>query len=230
MAPTKSIVSLPLVPTAGESSPTSTLVDVTANCRNGVSELKRIKGYSDQLLLPEAMIYGNDLIKVWSLEDEQQTETSNSFDDTTHQTMIRLQEESTYNKKSYLSLDDFPKDSTPANEVPTMFPVEEIDILEEEEMDMDMDDLLMALPLPPSTITLTPRPSLSPMSPPVSPTLSSLSRDSIQSNSTLSSGSTKTIVLDNIESTDDLLKPTKPPRGHRRSHRRNNSHFDFQFT
>merc|ERR1719343_1571878 len=89
---------------------------------------------------------------------------------------------------------------------------------------MDMDDLFMALP--PSTITLTPRPSPSPLSPPSSPIHG---RDSIQSNSTLSSGSTRTLVLDNVDNTDELLKPSKPPKGHRRSHRRNNSHFDFQF-
>merc|ERR1712048_201478 len=100
-------------------------------------------------------------------------------------------------------------------------------------MGMDMDDLFMALP--PSTITLTPRLSSSPLSPPASPIHS---RDSIQSTSTLtsdstrattfSSGSTRTLVLDNIDNSDELLKPSKPPKGHRRSHRRNNSHFDFQ--
>lgn len=223
MAPAKSIGSIHLVPTAGETSPTSILVDVTASCPNGVSELKRIQGYSDQLLLPEAMIYGNDLIKVWNIEDEQQTHASKSFDDTTHQTMIRLQEEPTYSKKAFASLDDFPKDRLSANEVPIIFPVEEINILDdEEEMDMDMDDLLMALP--PPSVSLTPRPSPSPLSLPASPIIS---RDSF---SNLSGRNMSTIVLGNLDNDEEVLKPLKPPKGHRRSHRRNNSHYDFQFS
>jgi len=225
MAHTKSIGSIPLVPTSGESSPTSVLVDVTANCPNGVSELKRIQGYSDQLLFPETMLYGNDLIKVWNIEDEQEAQASKSFDDTTHQTMIRLQEEPTYNKMAFPSLDYFPKDRIPGNEVPTMFPVEEIDVLAEEEMIMDMDDLFIALP--PSTISLTPRPSLSPLSSPASPIFG---QESFDSSSSRSSGSTNTVVLDNNDNNNkELLKPSKPPKGHRRAHRRNQSHFDFQF-
>ncbi len=219
MAPrTKSIGSIPLVRTSGESSPTSVLVDVTANCPNGVSELKRIKGYSDQLLLPEAMIYGNDLIKVWNIEDEQTTEFSNSFDDTTNHTMIRLQEEPTYNKRAFGSQASRQEDRKPANDV-RMFPMEEINILDDEDEFFDMDDLFSALP--PAEISLTARMSPPPLSPPSSP------RESFQS-STRSSASTKTVVVD-VDGNDDLLQPTKPARGHRR-HRRTNSHFDFQFT
>lgn len=219
MAPrTKSIGSIPLVRTAGESSPTSVLVDVTANCPNGVSELKRIKGYSDQLLLPESMIYGNDLIKVWNIEDEQATEFSKSFDDTTNQTMVRLQEEPTYNKSAFGSLTSRHEDRKQANDV-GMFPMEEIDILDDEDELIDMDDLFSALP--PAEISLTARMSPPPLSPPSSP------RESFRS-STRSSASTNTVVLD-VSEKDDLLQPTKPARGHRR-HKRNNSHFDFQFT
>mmetsp|Transcript_121 Transcript_121/g.285 ORF Transcript_121/g.285 Transcript_121/m.285 type:complete len:262 (-) Transcript_121:157-942(-) len=231
MAPrTKSIGSIALVPSAGECSPTSVLVDVTASCPIGVSELKRIKGYSDQLLLPESMIYGNDLIKVWNIEDEQTTPSSNSFDDTTHQTMIRLQEEPTYNKNASVPLASRHEDRKRANDTP-MFPMEEIDdILDDEDSIIDMDDLFTSLP--PAEISLSPTMSSSPLSPPVSPVTG---RDSFRSStsslstrsSTRSSGSAKTLVLDDSKN-EELLQPTKRPKGHRR-HRRNASHFDFQF-
>jgi len=85
------IESITLVPTAGESSPTSVVVDVTATCKEGVSELKRIQRYASQLFIPEEMIYGNDLIKVWNIEDERQVE-----DDAMDVTLIK--EEATYDK------------------------------------------------------------------------------------------------------------------------------------
>ena len=87
------IESITLVPTAGETAPTSVVVDVTASCPDGVSELKRIQRYSSQLFIPEEMIYGNDLIKVWNIDDERQVE-----DDRMDVTLLK--EEATFDKLS----------------------------------------------------------------------------------------------------------------------------------
>ena len=112
------IESITLVPTAGEMSPTSVVVDVTAACPSGVSELKRIQRYSNQLFIPEEMILGNDLIKVWNIDDERQVNNENCMD-------ITLKEEATYNKAATTASIEAPKDKQTA--VPIMMNVDNID-------------------------------------------------------------------------------------------------------
>lgn len=234
MAPrTKSIGSISLVPTAGESSPTSILVDVTANCPAGEKELKRMQQYSDELFLPEEMIYENSLIKVWSIEEEQPTGTSSHSSSSSSQfPMMRLQEEATYDKKAFgsLSRHEQTKEKKPAvAETAPVTPMQLIDALDglEIDSDSDMDDLFMTLP--PTSIALRPRLSPSPLS----PLAIDIDESHNSSGSTVSSGSTNTVVLDasmhSLHLDEELMKPTRPPRGHRRNHRRNQSHFDFQF-
>jgi len=84
MARATPIENITVVPTAGETSPTSVVVDVTASCLHGISERKRIQGYSNnQLLIPEEMMYGNDIIMVWNIDDGMD---------------MTLKKEATYNK------------------------------------------------------------------------------------------------------------------------------------
>jgi hypothetical protein len=227
---TKSIRSISLVPTAGESSPTSVLVDVTTNYPNGVQELKRFQGYGQQLLLPEEMIYGNDLIKVWSIEEEEEPQMMGSEN---HQaTMIRPRaEDRTYNEVSpVFTGKETPTEKKSATPVLTL-PKDEMETDDDESPLAEMDDLFMALP--PASISLQPR--MFPLSPPSTMSRTSSDGSTFSSNRT-SSGSTNTIVLDNMliddSSLDEEIIPptTKPPKGHRRGHRRHQSHFDFQFS
>ena len=212
------------------SSPTSVLVDVTTNFPNGVQELKRFQGYSHQLLMPEEMIYGNDLIKVWSIEDEEEPQMMASEN---HQaTMIRFRtEDPTYNKVSpALTGQETPNENKSATPVLTL-PKDEMETEDDESPLVEIDDLFTALP--PAYISLQPRLfSLSPIS-----TMSRNSSDGSNfSSRRTSSGSTTTIVLDNMIIDDsgldeEIIPPTtKPPKGHRRGHRRHQSHFDFQFS
>jgi hypothetical protein len=227
---TKSISSIGLVPASGESSPTSVLVDVTAVSPVGVSELKRIQGYSNQLLLPEAMIYGNDLIKVWSIDDECMV------GDGSQSTMIQYQEEPTYNKATFdpvrpESQDEKTKDSKTVTTKPISNTEEQID----ESNSMDVDDLFFALS--PTVNSLSPRLSPAPLSPPATISLpqlfTPLSPLPTSDCTCKSSGNTNTIVLENLSADQEILAPplsiTKPSKGHKRRHRRNQSHFDFQF-
>lgn len=242
----KSTGSITLAMTPGESSPTSILADITADYPNGVSELKHLHGYSDQLFLPEAMIYGNDLIKVWSIDDEQSSSSSN--DDSHQIAMVQLHEKPAYNEKLCIAFSgkESPNEDE-STQTALVSRLEEMDILDEgmdvgEDMGMDMDDLFLTLP--PSSISLPPRMSIvSVMSPPVSPPASPPASPCIGRDS-LHCGSSNTVVLEKTSSNFDinnisldelLLQPTttsttKPPRGHRKRHRRNQSHFDFKFT
>merc|ERR1711935_242446 len=212
-----------MVPTAGESSPTSVLVDVTVDCPNGLSELKRMQSYSDQLLLPQEMVYGNDLIKVWNIDDEAEAEayTNTNY----YQSMVCLEEEATYNKtsisQSQPQLQARPETMQETIPAPPLSPPSPLE---------DIDDLFLALP--PSVITLPPRFLPSP--------LSALSLSSSPPLQVAGAGTTNTIVLDNNDIAMDLddeneneavpvPATTRPSRGHRRGHRRNHSHFDFQF-
>ena len=70
------IESISLVPTEGDASSTTVLVDVNAKTRTAIAELKGIQGYSSQFFVPMEMILGNDLIKVWNIDDERQVEDS----------------------------------------------------------------------------------------------------------------------------------------------------------
>ena len=92
--PSNTIESISIVPTGGDASSSSSVivVDVTAKSNTAAVELRRIQGYSSQLFIPEEMIYGNDLIKVWNINDERQVQDS-SMD-------ITLKEEATYDKLS----------------------------------------------------------------------------------------------------------------------------------
>ena len=92
--PSSTIESISIVPTVGDASASSSviMVDVTAKSTTAAVELRRIQGYSSQLFIPEEMIYGNDLIKVWNINDERQVQDS-SMD-------ITLKEEATYDKLS----------------------------------------------------------------------------------------------------------------------------------
>lgn len=200
-----------MVPTTGQTSPTTVLVDVTADCCNGVSELKRIQDYSNQLFLPEEMVYENDLIKVWSIEEEQMAAESN-------QTMTRIHEDPTYNKASVtLAGPESTKERVPMT---ITFPPQEMDeaFLEEE-----MDDLFLAL-------SPTARTSMAPKLPPA-PLLSPMPLPQV-SPSIPDSGNIKMVVIDDSAMSFNQKVPakTRPSRGHRRGHRRNQSHFDFQFT
>jgi hypothetical protein len=206
-----------------------------------LKELSRFQGYSHQLFLPEEMIYGNDLIKVWSIEDEEQPQMMAS--ENRQATMIQLRtEEPTYNKVSAaLTRQETPNQKKPATPVLSL-PKDEMETEDDESPLVEMDDLFMALP--PASISLPPRMfSLSPMFfPPASPRISgstisrNSSNSSIRSSSRTSSGSTNMIVLDNMIIDDSgleeeiILPSTKPPKGHRRGHRRHQSHFDFQFS
>jgi len=248
--------SISMIPTAGETSPTTVLVDVMADCSNGVSKLKRIQDYSSQLLLPEEMIYQNDLIKVWSIEDEEMAGGSN-------QSMTQIGEEPTYNKASVtLAGSKLTEEMIPTT---ISFLSEEMD---ESSVEEEEDDLLLALshtallsPLqsPLREVSLSTResgniktapelPLLSPMS---YPQVSRSTRESSSikmapkllsaplspmpfprvSRSTEESGNTKMVVIDDSTTSLDQNVPAKtiPSRGHRRGHRRNKSHFDFQF-
>lgn len=62
-----------------EASPTTVMADVTASYPEGLRELKRIQGYSDQLFLPQEMVLGNDLMKVWDIDDEVKFKESPAF-------------------------------------------------------------------------------------------------------------------------------------------------------
>jgi len=225
-----------MVPTTGESSPTSVLVDVTAETPNGISELKRIQGYSNELLLPEAMIYGNELIKVWSLEDDHIAGENSSYPKAAMMTRHHYQE------KSSMAMHEAPFHKK-APVVPSLEPPFRMEVDDESPL-AEVDDLFQALP--PTSISLPPRVSpLAPPSPPASPSFgrytqnrrnSSISTigssSSIDLRGSASSGSTtNTIVLGSTDATmDDITKPIKPQRGHRRGHRRQTSHFDFQFS
>jgi hypothetical protein len=225
-----------MIPTAGETSPTTVLVDVIADCSNGLSQLKRIQDYSSQLLLPEEMIYQNDLIKVWSIEEEEMAGESN-------QTMTQNCEEPTYNKASVTLAGSMSTEETIPMTI--SFRPEEMDefSLEEEE-----DDLLLALSHTDRTSLAPELPLLSPMS---SPQVSRSTRGSssikmapkllsaplspmpfpLVSRSTEESDIVKMVVIDDSTTSLDQNVPAKkiPSRGHRRGHRRNKSHFDFQF-
>lgn len=229
---TKSIGSISLVPTAGESSPTSILVDVTANCPAGEKELKRMQRYSDELFLPEEMIYENALIKVWSIEEEEPIGASNHSSSSSPSPMMRLQEEATYDKKAFDSLsrhEQTKERKTAVAETAPVTPVELRDTLDglDIDSDSDMDDLFLTLP--PTSIALRPRLSPSPLS----PLAIDIDESHNSSGSTVSSESTNTVVLDasihSLNLDEELMKPTRPSRGHRRNHRRNQSHFDFHF-
>merc|ERR1712207_81669 len=110
----------------------------------------------------------------------------------------------------------------------------------EEHMDrshsMDIDDLFLALPA--TTDSLSPRFSPRPISPPTTIALpqifSPLSPLPISGCNRRSSGNANTIVLENLSVEDkEMLAPSlstiKASRGHTKGHRRNRSHFDFQF-
>ena len=93
--PSSTIESIYIVPTVGDaSSSSSVMVDVTATSRTSAhAELRRIQGYSSQLLIPEEMILGNDLIKVWNIQDERQVQDSMD---------ITLKEEATFDKMAII--------------------------------------------------------------------------------------------------------------------------------
>jgi hypothetical protein len=93
--PSSTIESIYIVPTVGDaSSSSSVIVDVTATSRTSAhAELRRIQGYSSQLLIPEEMILGNDLIKVWNIQDERQVQDSMD---------ITLKEEATFDKMAII--------------------------------------------------------------------------------------------------------------------------------
>jgi hypothetical protein len=93
--PSSTIESIYIVPTVGDaSSSSSVMVDVTTTSRTSAhAELRRIQGYSAQLLIPEEMILGNDLIKVWNIQDERQVQDSMD---------ITLKEEATFDKMAII--------------------------------------------------------------------------------------------------------------------------------
>lgn len=227
---TKPIGSISLVPTSGESSPTSVLVDVTAETPYGISDLKRIKGYSSQLLLPEAMMYGNNLMKVWNIDDDCKVgEGSQS-------TLIHNYEEPTYDKNA--TNQKKAESANQTNEAVMTTIIQPISTMEEETNEsysIDMDDLFLAVPT--SMISLSPRLSPAPLSPPSTISLPPqvflpLSPLPISDCKRRNSGNIKSIILESTN-LEEMLAPTltttKPSRGHRRGHRRNQSHFDFQF-
>lgn len=239
----KSIGSIPMVPTTGETSPTSVLVDVTAETPNGISELKRFQGYSNDLLLPESMIYGNELIKVWSLEDDEIAGENTSYPKTAMMMRHHHQEEPTYNKASMVLREAPIHKKAPV--VPFLEPPSWMEVDGESPL-AEVDDLFQALP--PTSISLPPRvSSLAPPSPPASPCVGRCTQSrrnssistigssaSFDYSGSASSGSTSNTIVLGMNGTDasmdDITTPTKPQRGHRRGHRRQNSHFDFQFT
>merc|ERR1712176_1524895 len=158
------------------------------------------------------MGYRNDLIKVWNIEGEQCTMS--------HQySMIRTPEEPVFDK-DYMTLSEQDLPIAKESEMP---PVMSLEYIDESPLD-ETDELFMSLP--PAHISLTPRLSPSPLSPLVSPRFSEVS---LSSKSTESGGSTNTVVLENFSLDEELPPQEKPSRKNRRSHRRNQSHFDFQF-
>lgn len=214
---TMPIETISLVPTVGETSPTSVMVDVTADCRDGVRELKRILKYSHQLFIPVETILGNDLIKVWKIDDELQVEKQCRMDPVT------VKEEAIFNRvaTATMSVKEATKEkkSMPITTAKTRMEVKE----EEEE-----DELMFYFKPRPSC----PRPEVLP--PPLSP-LSPSSSPSSEA-VVLDHGTMNTIVLDNDHlelgmhlDLNEEPEPLAAPSGRNRRHRRNHSHFDFRF-
>ena len=202
IARTTPIESITLVPTAGETSPTSVVVDATASCSHGVSELKRIQGYSNQLLIPEEMMYGNDLIMVWNIDDERQVNNKNRMD-------ITLKEEATYNKAATTynkEEDTCNKVATTYNKAATTATI--IEALKKKRMStsvmMEVDDVVDSKP---------PTSYAQPVSVPGT-------TNTVFLNSSI-------ISFDEEEQEEE----TKPPNRQRRMghHRRSHSHFNFCF-
>lgn len=254
--------SISMVPASGEISPTTVRVDVMAECSKEISELKCVNDYSNQLILPEGIVYQNDLIKVWSIEEKQMADEST-------RPMTPIYEEPTINN-DFVTL---AQSKSIEETIPMIisFPPEE---MEENFQEEEEDDLLLALS-PSARSSLAPElPLLSPLSAAnrstqesdnikrasnlllLSPMASPEVGRSIRGSSNMrmapnllsaplspmplphvkhsieESDNIKTVVIDDSPTSLDQFIPAKTTqsRGRRRGHRRNNSHFDFQFS
>merc|ERR1711865_397711 len=196
--------SIAVVPTWGEScSPTSILVDVTVDCPTGLSELKRMQSYSEQLLLPQEMVYGNYLIKVWNIDDEAEVEAEAAYTNTNTNyypsMVVRLEEEPTYNKASISQSQSQPQlQARPETmQETTTIPAPPVPLLSPPPSPLeDIDDLFLALP--PSVITLPPQFLTSSLLSALSVSSSPLSRSQVRDTPptpTPSSSTTTTLTL-----------------------------------
>ena len=213
---TMAMENISLVPSAGETSPMSVMADITAEYPRGIREMKRVLSYSHHLFIPEDnMILGNDLIKVWNIDDELSVENQ------CRPYPIKAKKETaTFNKAASTTMSiEVPKKEKRSTPVATL-PTTRMDAEEKEED--DEDDLLCYI--------LKPRPSYPP-SEVVLPTSSAAVAlgDRATMNTVVIGMDTYDADLGMILDLDDEPKTRTAHSGQNGRHRRNHSHFDFQF-
>jgi len=213
---TMAMKNISLVPAAGETSPRSVMADIAAEHPSDIREVKQVLSYSHHLFIPENnMILGNDLIKVWNIDDELGVENQ------CRPYPIKVKKESaTFNKvaatKMSIEVQKKEKRSTPV----AMPPKKRMDVEKKEED--DEDDLLCYI--------LKRRPSY-PQSEVVLPTSSTaVALDGRASMKTVVIGmDTYDADFGMILDLDEEPKTRTAHSGQNSRHRKNHSHFDFHF-
>ncbi|VEU39646.1 unnamed protein product [Pseudo-nitzschia multistriata] len=208
-------------PDPGKTSPATVAIDVTASYPNGVRELKQLLQYNEQLYMPEELMMANDSIKVWNLDDDEDENPAEKV--MFRNDPFRVSQEARRMLINRVSIEESTDGIHQDHRLAAAAAAAAEMVVEETKEDLMSPLYIPSEPIAPATeiprrvsSTLPPRrPSQSPM--------------------VLDRGTTRTVVLDN----DDLdigrhaqpgaKEPNPRPSHRRRGHRRNHSHFDFQF-
>jgi len=193
----------------------------------------QLHNYPGEMMLQET----NDanFMKVWNIEEETKDKTNNK-------PMVRLQQAPIYfespplqpkTKAVFANHHPLHHDETPIDDETTTLSSPSTTLLNQDASISplaNMEDLGFHLP-PMSSISFS-SPKALPPSPLSLPSTNKTTRRNGSSNTVILQG----VYLDDIGGNKDnddeelLLKPQRPPKGHRRSgHRRHQSHFDFEF-